>query len=70
MVLEKEPSSSVLLNGEADPEFEKLSEVHISRNIRLWKSTYPSARMVLLDTSHFGLLQTRNLSQLEALLDD
>ena len=70
VVLEKEPSSSVLLNGEADPEFEKLSEVHISRNIRLWKSTYPSARMVLLDTSHFGLLQARYLPQLVSLLDD
>ena len=70
VVLENKPSSTIILNGEADPEFEKFSETHITKNIQLWKSTYPSAKMLLLDTSHFDLLQAQYLKQLSSLLDD
>lgn len=69
VVLENEPSSSVILSGEADPEFEKYSEIHISKNNQLWKSTYPTARFLMLDASHFDLLQTQYLPQLISLLD-
>ena len=69
VALENKPSSSVILSGEADPEFEKFSEIHISKNNQLWKSTYPTARILMLDTSHFDLLQTQYLPQLMSLLD-
>jgi hypothetical protein len=69
VALEKKPSSSIILNGEADPEFEKYSSIHISRNNQLWKSTYPTARILLLDASHFDMLEAQYLPQLVSLLD-
>ena len=69
VVLENKPSSSVLLNGEPDPEFEELYKAQITKNNQLWESTYPSAKILLMDTTHFGLLQTGYLPQLVSMLE-
>ena len=69
VALENKPSSSVILSGEADPEFEKYSEIYISKNNQLWKKTYPKAKILSLDASHFDLLQSQYLPQLVSLLD-
>ncbi|MBR5936140.1 MAG: amino acid adenylation domain-containing protein [Bacteroidaceae bacterium] len=69
VVLENKPSSSVILSGEVDPEFEKYSEIYISKNNQLWKKTYPKAKILSLDASHFDLLQSQYLPQLVSLLD-
>lgn len=70
VALEMKPSNSVLLNGEPDPEFERLSETQVTQNNQLWKSTSPSAKILSVDTSHFGLLQNQYLPQLMSLLDN
>ena len=69
VALETNPSSSLILNGEANPEFEEFSRIHITKNNQLWKSTYPSAKILLMDTTHFGLLQAGYLPQLVSMLD-
>ena len=68
VALEKKPSASIILNGEPNPEYEKLSQAHILQNIKMWKETYPSAQLLMLDASHFELLQPQFLPQLTRLV--
>ncbi len=67
VALELKPSASVVLNGEPSPEVEKLSRIHVTQNIQQWKQSYPSARLLTLDASHFQLLQPAFLPQLSEL---
>lgn len=69
VVLETRPSSAVVLNGEANAEFEELSKVHVIKNVELWKSSVPSAKLMLLNTSHFDLLNPDFLPQLIDFMD-
>lgn len=68
VALEQKPVASVVLNGEPNPEFEKLSQTHIVQNEQLWKRTYPSAKFLMLDASHFEMLQPRFLPLLAELM--
>jgi thioesterase domain-containing protein len=67
VALELKPSASVVLNGEPSPEVEELSRIHVTQNIQQWKQSYPSARLLTLDASHFQLLQPAFLPQLSEL---
>lgn len=68
VALEQKPSASVVLNGEPNPEVEKVSKQHMVQNEQTWKRSYPSAKFLMLDASHFELLQPRFLPLLAGLM--
>ncbi len=68
VALEQKPSASVVLNGEPDHQIEKVSQTHIVQNEQIWRRTYPSAKFLMLDASHFELLQPRFLPLLAKLM--
>ena len=67
VVLENKPSPSLLLNGKPDPAYLKLSEAILRKNHETWENQYRNARIVKLDTDHFGLLQPAYLSEIMSL---
>lgn len=67
IVLESQPSSSLILNEPVDPEYVKFSEAFLKKNKETWDAKYPNAHRVFLHTDHFGLLQPTFLSDILAL---
>ena len=77
VVLELNPSASLLLNGQPSTEVLTLSRTHLSHNLQLWKQnsvqrgfatlknhTCPPARILTLPATHFQLLQPPYLQQI------
>ena len=67
IVLESQPSSSLILNGSANPEYVKFSEIFLKKNKESWDAKYPYAHRLFLHTDHFGLLQPTFLNDIIAL---
>ena len=67
IVMESQPSSSLILNGSVNPEYVKFSETFLKKNKESWDAKYPYAHRVFLHTDHFGLLQPTFLNDILAL---
>ena len=67
VVLENRPSPSLLLNGDRDPQFLKESKAVVEKNLDAWKEKYPQATKLILDTDHFGILQSEFIDDIIAL---
>jgi aryl carrier-like protein len=67
VVLENRPSPSLLLNGDRDPQFLKESKAAVEKNLDAWKEKYPQATKLILDTDHFGILQSEFIDDIIAL---
>ena len=67
VVLENRPSPSLLLNGDRDTQFLKESKAAVEKNLDAWKEKYPQAIKLILDTDHFGILQSEFIDDIIAL---
>ena len=64
LVLETQPSDSAVLNGPTTAAIREASAAFIPNNIEACQRLYPDAPLLLLDTSHFRLLEQQYLDRI------